>query len=99
MTSRPGFGEETAQGRLVTGEMIGEDLDRHVPAAQRIVCEQDVTHAPLAEDARDLIFAERLPERVPGGASASGRLDRRVRGYDGVPRGLRPRRSKGSSAR
>ena len=51
----PGLLFEAAETLGVTGDVLGQDLDRHLAAEAGVASAVDLTHAPGPEQAEDLV--------------------------------------------
>lgn len=52
---RAGLPAQPRQEMLVASELLGQNLDRHVPAERRVVRPVDLSHPALAQELQDLV--------------------------------------------
>jgi hypothetical protein len=77
---RPRLAREALERLGVGGELLRQDLDRHLAAEAGVARPPDLAHAAGAERADDLVAAEARARRQPPG---------RARRHAGHPPGLR----------
>ena len=52
------FPPKSSQAFFIFGELVGQDLDRHIPTKLPISCAIDLTHPAFADGLEDLVVGE-----------------------------------------